>query len=129
MFQDHSVGVDGSAAVVVVVDEGIAFAQGCDKVDVGSEWLAGWAADGDFNAALDATKDEFGFINLCSEHAQDPSVADYNMGLLANLKEVALCPNWDTWKAAVNKELVTMKSMGVYELCKLPSGRHPVGCH
>ena len=99
-------------------------------MDVGSEWLAGWAADGDFNMAPDATKDEFRFITLHSEHAQDPSVANYNMGLPpANLKEVALCPDWDTWKVAANKELATMKSMGVYELCKLPSGHHPVGCH
>jgi hypothetical protein len=126
---DSSAGVDGSADVVVAADEGINFAQGCDEVDVGGEWLAGWAADGDFNATPDATKDEFGFITLRSERARDPSVADYNMGLPpANLKEAALRPDWDTWKAAANKELATMKSMGVYELCKLPCGHHPVGC-
>ena len=113
-----------------MADEGISFAHGCDEVDVDGEWLAGWAADGDFNVALDAMKDEFGFITLCSERVRDRSVADYNMGLPpANLKEAALCPDWDTWKAAANKELATMKSMGVYELCKLPSGCHPVGCH
>jgi hypothetical protein len=85
------VGVDGGAAVVVEVDKGIAFAQGCDEVNVGGEWLVGWAANGDFNVAPDAMKDEFGFITLRSERARDPSVANYNMGLPLRTSRRRLC--------------------------------------
>ena len=96
--------------------------------EFGGEWLAAWAGGGDFGSRCNAAPDKFKFITFHSEKVHCPLAPHYNMKLPpATLKEVSLHLNWPVWKAATEKELKTMRDMGVYKLTLLPPGHQEIG--
>ena len=115
-----------AATEQAVVPDEVAGVDGLNEL--GGDWLADWAGNRDFGSGCDAAPDEFGFITFRSEKVRRPSAPDYDMKLPpATLKEASLRSDWPVWKAAAEKELKTMRDMGVYKLTSLPPGRREIG--
>ena len=71
---------------------------------------------------------ESAFLSIRSDRPRDPAVQSYDMRIPpANYAEARRRSDFSTWDATVQKELATLKDMGVYSLSSLPSGRKAIG--
>ena len=74
-------------------------------------------------AVANVVIEEQAHITIRSNKRHNPLVPDYDMGIPpATYEEAMQQSDRDEWLAAMNKELQTMKDMGVYKVAKLPEG-------
>jgi hypothetical protein len=67
-------------------------------------------------------------LSIRSDTRRNPTDPTYDLSIPpTTYPESQARPDAGVWQACIDKELNTLKSMGVYELARLPSGRRAIG--
>jgi hypothetical protein len=67
-------------------------------------------------------------LSIRSDTRRNPTSPTYDLNIPpATYRESQARPDAKVWQACIDKELDTLKSMGVYELARLPPNRRAIG--